>query len=228
MLIRGLSYDLLAVQPEIISFDVWRTLISGNPLFRREKCALIRSHFGLSCSDEIIGTGFIRADMLLDKMHECFLLQPDYLTAWAIVLHEIGVTATNRDDLHEFLHRYNQLFLAYPPLLFDDVPWLFEQLANVSLVQPVLLSNTLLILGATLDAFLKTTVLKEIAAFYSDSHYPKPDGRAFLFEGRRPVLHVGDNPATDGKCALYGIEFYQVRSNGKSLKDFWDYFAPRL
>lgn len=211
-----------------ISFDLWLTLISGNPQFRQKKCELIRNYFRLMCSDEYILNAFKRADKLLDKLQERFLIQPDYITSWAIVLEEIGIEKTNVDEIIAFLQTYNQLFLEYPPVLYDDVEFLFEKLINVKDLELYLLTNTILIVGDVLGKFLKTTILKDIEAFYSDSHFPKPDSRAFETLTTKPIIHVGDNLITDGCCLNFGIEFYQVRSNGKSLVDFWRHIELRL
>lgn len=211
-----------------ISFDLWVTLIKRNPKFKKEKCELIRSFFKIADSDEKILNAFTRADKLLDDLQEKFLLQPDRLTSWAIVLREIGIERSSVEEIKSFVQAYDQLFLEHPPILFDDVEWLFEKLFKFEQLDLYILSNTILIIGETLDKFIKTTCLKEIKAFYSDRHFPKPDCRAFEMFGNRPFVHVGDNIIADGKCTDFGVEFYQVRTNGKSLEDFWQYIEPRL
>ena len=211
-----------------ISFDLWLTLIAGNPQFKTEKCELIRNYFRLPYTNEHILKAFKSADNLLDTLQERFLMQPDYLTSWAIVLNEIGIEDTSADEIKAFLKTYNQLFLEFPPILFDDVEFLFEKLDKIGELKLYLLSNTILIVGEVLDKFIKTTILKDIEAFYSDSHFPKPDRRAFEKMTSRPIIHVGDNLVTDGGCTNFGIEFYQLRSNGKSLVDFWQHIEPRL
>lgn len=211
-----------------ISFDLWMTLIAGNPQFKLEKCELIRNYFRLRYSDEHILNAFKSADKLLDKLQEHFLMQPDYLTSWAIVLNEIGIEDTSADEIKAFLEIYNQLFLEFPPVLFDDVNLCFEKLVRVKGLKLYFLSNTILVVGEILDKFIKTTALKDIEAFYSDSYFPKPDRRAFETLANKPMIHVGDNLITDGSCENVGIEFYQVRTNGKSLTDFWQYVKPRL
>lgn len=211
-----------------ISFDLWRTLIVGNPQFKDGKCELIRNFFKLDRTDEEILDSFVRADFLLDKIQEKFLVQPEHLTAWAIVLSEIGIEQTSGEEIKRFVRLYNKLFSEFPPVLFDDVEWLFEKLFKITGLDLYILSNTILIKGETLEKFIKTTVLKSIKGFYSDTHFPKPDCRAFDFVGNKPFVHVGDNVTADGNCKNFGIEFYQVRSNGKSLKDFWRDFKTRL
>lgn len=211
-----------------LSFDLWMTLIAGNQQFRCEKCELIRNYFRLNYSDEHILDAFKRADKLLDKLQERFLVQPDCITSWGIVLEEIGLEESSADEINEFLQIYNQLFLDLPPILFDDVEFLFEKLFKIDGLKIYLLTNTILIVGETLDKFLKTTFLKGIQAFYSDSHFPKPDRKAFENLPIRPMIHVGDNLITDGGCTNFGIEFYQIRNNGKTLVDFWRYIEPRL
>jgi FMN phosphatase YigB (HAD superfamily) len=211
-----------------VSFDLWRTLIDGNPQFKREKCELIRNYFRVSYPDHHILDAFQTADQLLDKLQERFLVQPQHLTAWAIVLNTIGLNGTNSDEIKDFLRIYNQLFLEFQPVLLDDVAFLFEKLFKIEGLKLYIISNTILVLGETLDKFIKTTILKDIEAFYSDSQFPKPDKRAFEKLITKPMIHVGDNLTTDGGCANYGIEFYQVRTNGKSLVDFWEYIKPRL
>lgn len=211
-----------------ISFDLWVTLINGNPKFKKEKCELIRNYFKVTGNDEKILNAFIKADKLLDNLQEKFLLQPEHLTAWAVVLHEIGIEQTSVEEIKLFLQTYNRLFLEYPPILLDDVEWLFEKLFKIERLDLYILSNTILVIGETLDKFVKTTCLREIKAYYSDTHFPKPDCRAFETLGNRPFIHVGDNIIADGKCKDFGVEFYQVRTNGKSLKDFWQYIEPRL
>lgn len=211
-----------------ISFDLWVTLIAGNPQFKKEKCSLIRRYFALDLSDEEILEAFKRADLLLDKIQEKFLIQPEYYTAWSVVLNEIGLKCTTSAKIKSFLRIYNQLFLEYPPILLDDAQALFKKLLEIKHLEICLLSNTILVQGKTLDKFIKTTVLKEVKAFYSDTYYPKPDERAFKNLGIKPFLHVGDNLIADGSCEDFGIEFYQVRTNGKTLEDFWQYIKPRL
>ena len=82
-----------------ISFDLWQTLIGGNPKFKEEKCELIRSYFSIDKSDREILDSFVRADKLLDKIQEKFLIQPELITSWAIVLCEIGIEQTNPADI---------------------------------------------------------------------------------------------------------------------------------
>lgn len=211
-----------------ISFDLWQTLIGGNPKFKEEKCELIRSYFSIDKSDREILDSFVRADKLLDKIQEKFLIQPELITSWAIVLCEIGIEQTNPADIERFLEIYNQLFLEFPPVLFDDVEWLFEKLVKFERTDSYILSNTILVQSQTLQKFIETTVLKEITTFYSDTHFPKPDCRAFEVFENKPFIHVGDNIITDGNCINSGIEFYQVRTNGKSLKDFWQHINTEL
>ena len=211
-----------------ISFDLWKTLISKNLKFNREKCKLIRKSFRLSASDDYILNAFKRSDKLLDRLQEQFLIQPDCLTSWAIVLDEIGLQNTNAGKIEAFVQNYNQLFLEFQPVLFDDVEFLFEKLFKIEKLKLYLLSNTILVGGEILDKFIKTTILKNIEAFYSDSYFPKPDSRVFEMLTNKPMIHVGDNLLTDGSCTKLDIEFYQVRSNGKSLVDFWQYIEPKL
>lgn len=211
-----------------ISFDLWMTLIDGNPAFKREKYNLIRDFFELDYPDEHLANAFRRADKLLDRVQERYLIQPEKLTAWAIVLHEIGLAETRGDQIASFLEFYNQLFLEHPPLIFDDAQFLFEKLLAAENYQLFILSNTILVTGETLDKFLQTTILNNIPAFYSDSFYSKPDRRAFEMLPAKPFLHVGDNPITDGGAAQFDIEFYQVRTNGKTLIDFWQFLNSNV
>ena len=211
-----------------VSFDLWVTLIGRNPNFTREKCELIRRFFKLDKTDTEILASFVRADELLDKMQEKFLVQPESITAWAIVLSEIGVEQTNVEEIKSFLQLYNQLFLDHPPILLEDTKWLFEKLFKIKQIDLYIITNTILIPGQTLDKFIKTTVLKGINTFYSDIYFPKPDGRAFQTLKNKPFIHVGDSVIADGKCVDFGIDFYQVRTNGKTLEDFWQHVKTRL
>jgi FMN phosphatase YigB (HAD superfamily) len=213
---------------KVVSFDLWITLIGRNPQFKHEKCELIRNFFRVPYSDDHILEAFQRADRLLDRLQERFLMQPHHLTSWAIVLDEIGLNGTSSDEIEAFLRIYNQLFLEFQPILLDDVGFLFDKLFKIEELKLYLISNTILVPGEILDKFVKTTILKDIEAFYSDSHFPKPDKRAFEMLTSKPMIHVGDNLITDGGCANFGIEFYQVRTNSKSLVDFWEYLEPRL
>lgn len=211
-----------------ISFDLWVTLIRRNPQFKTQKCELVRRFFKVNNTDEEILGAFTRADRVLDNLQESVLVQPDRLESWALVLGEIGIENIKIGDIERFVPVYNELFLKYPPILIDDVEWLFERLFKIDQLNLYILSNTILTTGETLDKFIATTCLRDIEAFYSDAHYPKPHGRAFEMHGNKPFIHVGDNVIADGKCANFGIEFYQVRTNGKSLRDFWEYIKPRL
>lgn len=209
-----------------ISFDLWQSLISGNPQFKLEKCELIRKFFNLDKSDREILDSFVRADKLLDKVQEKFLIQPELFFSWAIVLSEIGIEKSNPAEIESFLEIYNRLFLEFPPVLFDDVEWFFEKLRNDGTTDSYILSNTILVRSETLQKFINTTILKEVTAFYSDTHFPKPDCRAFEVFENKPFIHVGDNVYADGNCVNSGIEFYQIRTNGKTLKDFWQFINP--
>lgn len=211
-----------------ISFDLWQTLISGNPQFKQEKCELIRSFFNIDKSDREILDSFVRADKLLDKVQEKFLIQPEHFISWAIVLSEIGIEQSNPAEIEKFLEIYNRLFLEFPPILFDDVEWFFEKLLKTGETDSYILSNTILVRSEILEKFIDTTVLREFTAFFSDTHFPKPDSRAFEAFENKPFIHVGDNLYADGNCVNSGIEFYQIRTNGKSLKDFWQYIIPQL
>ena len=211
-----------------ISFDLWGTLIGRSPQFTLKKCELIRQYFNINSSDREILDAFTRADKVLDNLQEHFLIQPEHLESWLLVLKEIGVEKPDLKTLRSFVSLYNDLFLEFPPVLYSDVEGLFEELSRVDKADLYILSNTILITSATLNEFIGTTCLRHVKAFYSDTHFPKPDRRAFEILETKPFIHVGDNIIADGKCQDFGIEFFQVRTNGKTLENFWQYIKPRL
>jgi putative hydrolase of the HAD superfamily len=210
------------------SFDLWGTLIRSNPQFKPEKSALIRDFFRLDRTDEQIHQAFVRADLILDNLQENFCLQPDLLTAWGVVLNEIGLKKSEPEEIKNFLNLYHRKFLEFPPMFFDEVADLFDKLKRINDLELFVLSNTILVVGEVLDLYLQNTPLKNLKTFYSDRHFAKPDRRAFELLPVKPLVHIGDNLVTDGACQKFGIEFFQVHRNGKNLMDFWEFIKPRL
>jgi len=200
-----------------VSFDFWDTLYRVNPNFRAQRAGFIQKSHGIS--PEHTHSAAKRAKELCDSLSEKTMCTVDARTqAWHL-LDQLGVPSiTKANALYE---ETNRVFIENPPIpLFSNNDLLGLKSRGVSIS---ISCNTGLISGDSIVSMLRNTGVYNVFDFvvFSDHiGYFKPNPfflnhvlnqescRATSFE---QILHVGDNPATDGyMCQLTNSNFLLV------------------
>lgn len=148
------------------------------------------------------------------------------------ILHRLGNENLNMNVVDDVVNSIQLLFLKHPCSLYDkDTYSTLAMLRHESSLS--ILSNTGFILGQTLNKALDFLNISHFFLFkiYSDEVFlAKPYKGIFL-----PVVssaakykkciepweiaHVGDNPIADGGCISAKINYVQINSNDKTIKD---------
>jgi len=212
----------------IITFDLWETLIKGSPKFKEERIKLVKKYCSFEDEsplyDQIIDDIFKGVKNKENKVVEIYGNQPDTKSLVAKIFYVIQETLLNKRnkiDLDSFIRDHNNLMLDYPPIIIENTLEVFEKLFNDN-HKIGIVSNTMMTPGFVLREILSKNGVSKYLTYreiFSDERgYSKPHN-IFIHNAD---WHVGDNPITDGACIEYGIKYYQINSNNKTIKDFYD------
>jgi len=211
------------MQHKHYSFDLWDTLIRPNPEYKEQRkryfhIYLLTKHGILRNGDEI-EEAFQETWKYFDQVSRLFGKAPNCLEMYAMVLFKLTGKLTNLTPLKmELIYKeLEQLFLKYPPTLYDNDTKDVLQELKMRAKTMSLLSNTSFIRGKTLDVVLETLGIKNHFLFriYSDElGYSKPHRECFrAVDDKLPydiedVMHVGDSELYDGAGAHeYGFGY---------------------
>lgn len=207
-----------------ISFDFWDTLYKGNPNFRKSRANYLNERFGVT--EDEVHLAVKKTKELCDGLSEkTMVCVGATIQAWHL-LDNLGFPSIEEATaLAHFTH--NNFLENHPIPLFsvDDLLSLKDKGLSISIG-----CNTGLISGNAVTGMLYDTGVLRLFDFtlFSDriGHFkPSP---FFLQEtllnsgceanSFQEILHVGDNPNTDGyMCQLTGTNFY---NNPKGTLDF--------
>lgn len=213
-----------------ISLDIWLTLIRSNPKFKEARNKLIFTRYNdknLVYEDvcKIIRT----IDVNGNKKSEVTGIHIDSKILLYDILYELNDNFTVA-DINNLDQEIQDLFLEFPPSLYDDNTKSVLETLRIKGVTLSILSNTGFINGDTLRKTLTKLGIFELFTFtlYSDEiRVSKPNTQAFnlvhsnitnKFSGRK-ILHVGDNPIADGGSISANIDYLQINTNDKTIKD---------
>lgn len=207
-----------------LSFDLWNTLIKGNPEFKKVKNDLIRSlsnsTFIKELSDGQIETFIKEIKKQHDGIIEVYGTQPDGIHLFAQMANIFSIPSIRLDN---FYNEYQELFLKYPPLLYsDDTEEILKRLVDDGHTLYVS-SNTLFTDSAAMRQFLYAGVLGDLISkskFSGEEFISKPNGEMFFND---TDYHIGDNIKTDGACINFDIKFFQINTNNKTIVDFYNH-----
>lgn len=198
-----------------ISFDVWNTLITSNPLYAAGRDGAIANIVGITFEQAKEVYTVIKKQ--LDAEAEQYVCG-DVSRAWEQLALHLGIDDGKRMELQTVCE---DLFRAFPPKLNMD---LVDQLMYLSCKYEMSIkSNT---------NFISGKILSEVVGFdrmpwwsfmhFSDQHLLcKPDILFFaktLLDSSlddlaaEEVLHIGDSKIFDGRCVDIGFNFCHINN----------------
>lgn len=204
-----------------ISFDVWNTLITANPLYAAGRNGAIAKIAGITFEQAKEAYATVKKQLDADA-EQCVC--GDVSQAWNQLAIHLGIDDRKCMELQTVCE---DLFRAFPPKLNID---LVDQLMYLSCKYEMSIkSNT---------NFISGKILSEVVGFdrmpwwsfmhFSDKQmFCKPDILFFaktLLESNLDelsnfeILHVGDSEIFDGKCVDLGFKFCHVK-NPQDLLD---------
>ena len=189
-----------------LSFDVWGTLIKGNPLFKPVRQEIIAHAFGIDL--DLIARVSVEVDVDLDALSDSTGQDFDFALRTREIVRRAG---GNPEQLSasEFVAlqlEVNAMYRMLPPSWLEhDIPEILRELTSRGYMLG-LLSNTGFINGAAQrEAFAALGVLDLFAVtiFSDEERIAKPDRRIFerlaIRAGvpAKEILHIGDNVRAD-------------------------------
>lgn len=219
------------------SFDMWETLIRGNPEYKtmrmREIHKFVLIHGGIIADEEMIREAFSRANKFADCINYSTggSVSSEILYSMVLIdlLPEKRFLALKPLEINSLITKLDQLFIQYPPSIYSEstIPVLEELHANDNLL--TILSNTSFIKGRILNRVLDNHGILHLfnETYYSDEYNmtkPNPDFFSLMHMDSPydmdEIIHIGDNPIADGEGATnYGIKSLIINSNSKTIKD---------
>lgn len=194
----------------IISFDLWGTLIKGDPTFKDKKYEFFKM-LGLTLNKDEFNSIFSQVDVQIDTLVETYGIQPHIDTVFAILLNRLGICHVSISDV---ISKYLQYFFYESNLFYlDDVEEVITTLSDK--YDLLLASNTVFIPGSLLMQKLPHIKNNFKYLLFSDEMLiSKPLN---LWSGWESdiVCHVGDNLVTDGSSEKYNIPFIHVKNDIK-------------
>lgn len=212
-----------------ISFDLWGTIILSHSEYKNERAKLfsdfISEKFGIHHMPTHVFSVIKKEEKVLDVIQEETHEQIGVNAALIWILYHNGVEACQIkiEHLEELKSRLHDLLLQYPPVVIPGVMELFDGLLERGITSNIL-SNTCLIPGSHLEEFLIRSGIRKFISFtlYSDQYkFCKPSESYFKLvvdglDERKQIIHIGDNPVTDGIAEKYGMGYILVSHKSDS------------
>jgi putative hydrolase of the HAD superfamily len=203
-----------------ISFDLWLTLLKSNPSFKAKRDEMVFKEFNpTNKSLDWIKSSIRSSDLYATTMSEKSGLHIPAKTIWARIFSQMS-TPIALSMLERVDNKTQELFKKYPPLPYDNdtIPTLQKLVKRYQLY---VVSNTGFIKGSTVMEAMPVEISELITAwnFSDELHFSKPHPELFF---KKVDLHVGDNPIADAGCEKLGIGFFQINSNNKTLKTYYE------
>lgn len=204
--------DMKAIRA--ISFDLWGTIIKGNPEYKQRRTAYLQQFCDMH-GDEIqrIIDG-VKKDT--DHCVEQFGVHYESEAVHQMILNGLDIKDIGSDT---FKTASEQLFMEHPPILIGNAAETLKTLREEG-YRIILSSNTVLMNGSVLETVLSMLDIYEyfdMMLFSNELNVSKPNPEFYkhvhMFSGtqRQNIIHVGDNEITDVKGAMnYGINAYHL------------------
>ena len=193
---------------QVVSYDVWRTLVRANPVYVELRGKLIASALGWTGDPATLTQAVNTASKELDHQADAArgAVQYGFTDRVAYAAQLVGLRSLSGSRLDELQSRVIEAHLANLPSLIDtELPSIFRR-HRTDGRKVAVISNTGMTEGETLRQILDKLGLLEHVQYelYSDVlNLAKPDPRIFEFLTRlsgveaRDILHVGDNQVAD-------------------------------
>lgn len=190
--------------PDVLSFDVWKTLIRSNPEFKPARNQLVADMVGFNDVDHL--TAVTReVDVALDNQSDITGVQYGPNQRLGRIFSALGLSVPD-DQIETVATAAQNLFLEYPLQLNE--PGLVETLTSLKdkYRGMCIASNTGFIDGFYMRKALEAVGIFDLmdAAFFSNEHgcaKPSADffGLVIKWAETSPdqIIHIGDNPQAD-------------------------------
>lgn len=200
-----------------ISFDLWGTLIKGNPEYKKLRIEFLQQYCNKS-ENEICDV-MQKIKKNADSHVEKYGLQFDDIDLYKTFLSELEIVESKL-KVQDFIAFCHTSFINNPPILMDHTIEVLESLKQQN-YRIVLSSNTVFIGGKTMRvALIKLRIFEYFYDFiFSDEiNYSKPHYEFFKHVNQKShtltenILHIGDNQMTDMNGARnYGMNLFLTR-----------------
>lgn len=223
-----------------VSFDMWGTIIKGNPKFKEELAKRLLAYVCMEFNHKVTLDNVRIAYKKATKFsNDCNCAIGTSISQDQIIFLLLSDLAKPEDIKFEHIRRVSRMvdtvFLENPCELIDEAGMrIVKHYCDKLNVSTSILSNTNLLLGSHLDIILKRTALFDMFKFrlYSDqTGRSKPGAEAYydLKMSLKKVnssecLHVGDCIVNDGKAVKHGMNFLHVYGDsGNTIRNVCDY-----
>lgn len=206
-----------------MSFDLWGTLIKGNPAYKAARTELLADYVEDRIPKDQINDIVEGVKNEFNTLMEKYGIQFPPQQILECALDTLGIPRCH----HRYIRvRLNGIFVETPPVIIPNTLEVLNVLKEQYKI--VLVSNTVLMSGTELYDALKPTGLWKVfdEVGFSDLHdCAKPSPMFFTnvykAAGVHPneVVHIGDNPHTDGSIVRIGGTFRHINGNsGNTIK----------
>lgn len=216
-----------------VSFDLWKTLIVSHPEYKNQRTIevknFIKQKSGFTIPFLTLDEQIRRYEKALDMIMEENGHQISIETIYRGLCTVIGLDTVYAEELNK---RIQALTIVYCPKLMDskEIMHILTTLKSEGISMSIG-SNTAFISGNTLGIVLDRLNILQFFAFslFSDQWtYCKPHYEFFAiirtfadrFSPIDPdeILHIGDNPRTDGKATNNSINTMIINHESTNLK----------
>lgn len=213
----------------ILSFDVWNTLLSANPEFK--KARINRFSDMLGDEPDKIAKELAATKRTLDFIQEKQGVAFDSLFCWKLFVNNMNITGDTQTLAEMLLEESNELFKDYPPQLDINLVKQIREMRKskmMGITDIVLVSNTNFVPGKVLwETCFEHLDLFDKAYFSDQGGYGKPSMQAYAMgwpdvRGKK-IFHIGDTMATDGAAKEFGAEFILVKDPEDTLKQLTEF-----
>lgn len=191
---------------ELISFDLWLTLIRSHSRFKPLRNRLLRDWMAPDMDMEAFEQIVRREDREADRRAQATGDDAGFTARVIALAGAIGVEAPADADLNHLYQQQSALFRRYPPQLIDAETLFLLQTLKARGCKLALVSNTGYVQG---DVMRQTLADMGLAAcfdwmiFSNEIGYAKPDPRIFqalISTSNVPaarIMHIGDDLVSD-------------------------------
>lgn len=228
---------------KLVSFDVWNTLLKGDPRFRPVRISIIAEMLG-SLDPKMVEVAATAIDARLDALTEANGEDYGFISRVKAIAAELGIDpgAFGADHYFAMQQRVNDAFALMPPSYIEgSTPALFRNLKARGF-KIALLSNTGFINGEAMKkafAGLEGSECLDTLIFSNEVGIAKPHPQIFKILAERSgiessaTLHIGDSLKADYEGASKsGVRALLYDSEGqvnpsilsiKSLAEVYDF-----
>lgn len=204
----------------IISFDVWNTLLTPNPEFKSERNFLLARTLG--CPQETVEYYIKMAKSHLDWIQENTGKAFTTLECWEFFCH---CAKLDKGMGWNLMLLSNAAFKRNKPIFDEQLIHQIKILYDVSDANIVLVSNTNFVSGDLVfkEVFQHHYIFDE-AAFSDEYGVAKPCKELFdqvyCGEHGERIVHIGDNPITDGIVEehYFGADYVHVNNPSETIE----------